>query len=101
MNQIFNETEKTAVATVIFKLIAADKKYDKNELKYMHSLYLNYDIPLVIPTEDRIGYQKAVECIHSMDNKKKDIIRNILNGLASCDSTLDEEEKRTIEQILL
>lgn len=101
MDNSFNDIEKVAVATVIFKLIGADKKYEKKELQYMHGLFLNYDIPLIIPAASRIGYEKAIECLSLMSEGKKSILRDILEGLAECDSTLDKSELEIIQNVLV
>lgn len=101
MKQIFNETEKTSIACVILKMIAADKKFEKAELRFLQDLYIEYGIPLIISNRGEVSYVASVECIRLMSQDKKDIVRNILYGLAECDTNLDEKEKALIESILI
>lgn len=100
MQNIFSETEKDSIATVILKIIATDKVFDKRELNFMHDLYSNYDIPLALYGGSKIGYQEAVECISKMEATKKDIVAGILRELAASDSNADKAELEIIEQII-
>lgn len=100
MNPIFNETEKTSIATVILKMIAADKTFDRRELRFLQDMYLQYDIPLIISNRGEVCYNDSVECIRLMSPDKKAIVHDILYGLAECDEALDERERMMIENIL-
>lgn len=100
MQNIFSETEKDSIATVLLKIIAADKKFEKEELNFMHALYSKYDIPLALYGGSKIGYQEATECISKMDDSKKGILADILRDLAASDSDTDKSELEIIEQII-
>lgn len=100
MIQTFNETEKIAIATVILKLIVADKKLEKKELQFLHSLYTKYDIPHLIPADKRQSYNQAIECISAMEAHGKDTLKMILNDLANADNDYDPKEIKIIEEIL-
>lgn len=100
MDNIFNEKEKKSIATVIYRLIAADRKYEKKELQYMHQLYLNYDIPLVSSDTDRLSYEEAVECIKQMTKEKISLVKKILSELSESDNDFDEREYSEIESVL-
>lgn len=100
MSQTFNETEKIAIATVILKLIVADKTLEKRELQFLHGLYTKYDIPHIIPAEQRQSYDQAIECINAMELQNKETLRTILNDLANADNDFDTNEIKIIEEIL-
>lgn len=95
------ETEKTAIAIIIIKMVSADKKYDKAELRFLQDLYLDYDIPLIISNRPTLTYDEALSCIRSMSQEKKDFLRRTLNELANCDSHLDKSELSFVEEFLV
>lgn len=100
MNITLHETDKVAIATVILKLIGADKRYEKEELRYLQTLYINYDIPLIIQPGSRIGYEQAVKSLQAMSAEKKSLVGEILQGLAECDSNLDQNELQLINSVI-
>lgn len=98
MNQLFTENEKVAVALVMTQMLVADKKIAEQELINKYELSIKYGIPLSVPGNSGLNFEKSKEIINNMDKEKKSIVVNILHKIAESDSDFAEQEKQLLEE---
>lgn len=99
MNQIFTENEKVAIALVMTQMLVADKKIAEQELINKYELSIKYGIPLTIPSDSNLNFEKAKTVIKELDSERKSIVIDILRKIAESDSDFAEQEKLLLEEL--
>lgn len=100
MTNIFNENEKIAIAILTLKQIAVDRKIDGKELSARFENNFKYDLPVSVPADCEITFDKAKEIISAMEPEKKAIVLSMLQEIAEADSVFCEQEKEFINALV-
>jgi len=103
MEESFTETEKTAIANVLYNLAYADFKNRVGENECLKSCLteLRFDASGFVPIERNLLQVKAYDTLKSMSKEKKRTFSLMMTRLSRSDGHFGPREQAFVKEILV